>query len=512
MRSKRRIRRKGLLYVFAITAILGLFTPEIRAGVGSTVTTFHGYLESSYVLRDTTGIQNGFFEEAEGVQQRNTLKFDLDIDPGSNLEWGSFRVLKAHMTFRGAYDSIYDLRGNEYHDIRENMGLSRFDYGKKDVKFENDLREAFIDFRYSGALGNFFFRPGRQIVSWGEAGGNSTLLDVINPKDQSNMMFFQNPDDVKIPLWMARLNYSLPVMRGLGVNFDFLWVPDIRPAQFGPLDSVAGDPSVGLKAPYVSILFGGFKGYNVEQRVPTEEQEYGAKVTVDIKDNLSISATYFRDVNNDGGTVLVPATSTFLLTHNIQHVYGAYFSYNILPLDLIIRGEIARHTGDPISRYGAEPSNKVPGGLALFRLKPTTRWMLALDKKYMLPFLTTHERSNLGFEWIHEKINEWDSVFNKPESQKAGSKQRDLDIISFFVSWSLLEGRIAPTFAAAWIPSRPGAGGESGYIHPVVSWQISNDFYSSIGLHAFLGDKTAKTGFAGLVTTSELTLKLGYNW
>jgi len=493
-------RRRGIIYVLTIAAIFVMFAAEVKAAD----TTFHGYIESNLVMRDQNGIQYGFLDHLNGVQQRNTLKFDIDVYP--EMAAGDFAVSKAHLTFRGAYDSIYDLRGNKYHDIREDMGLSRFDYGKKDVKFESDLREVFVDLTYNGALGSFFFRPGRQIVSWGEVSGNSTLLDVINPKDQSYQLFFQNPDDVKIPLYMARLNYSIPAMTDLSVNFDFLWVPDIRPAQFGPIDSASGSRE-GLNAPYVAPLFAAVRGFNVKQDVPTEEQEYGAKVTADIGERLSVSAGYYRDVNNDAGTVLTPDFKTMLFTHNVQHVYGAYASYNITEADIVIRGEIAHHTGEPISRRGFE---RTPKGFATFMYKPVTRWALMVDKKYMIPFITDHERTSFGFEWIHEKINEWDT--DGALLTKVGGKRKDLDIFSFNMMWSWMQGRIAPLIAASWIPGAHQVGGGTAMIHPVVTWQISSNLYSSLGLHAFLGDKDAKSAWAGLIPTSELTIKLGYNW
>ncbi len=499
-------RRREFFCVLAIAFVFVMFFAEAKAG--DMDVTFHGYFESNFVLRDQNGIQNGFMDHANGVQQRNTLKFDVDIDP--KLSGGAFSVSKVHLTYRGAYDSIYDLRANKYGDIKDNMGASRFDYGKKDVKFENDLREVFIDFCYNGALGSAFFRPGRQLVSWGEASGNTTILDVINPKDQSYQSFFQMPDDVKIPIYMARLNYSLPAMKALALNFDFLWVPDIRPTQFGPLDSVFGQPKVGLQAPFVSTIYKSLAGRNVRQKVPTEEQEYGAKVTADIGERLSVSAAYFRDVNNDAGFVFVPASGTIYMTHNVQHVYGAYFSYNIAPLDLVIRGEIGRHTGEPISRNGV---GSVPGGLATFAYKPVTRWAMYADKKYLVPFITDHERTSFSFEWIHEKINEWKgALLEKPEAAKAASKVRDLDIFSLNIGWSWYEGRIAPSIFGAYNPGRSGAGGGSGMIRPSVSWQISSHFYTSLGLQAFVGDKKSRYTYAMMIPTSDLTLKLGYQW
>lgn len=505
MRSR---RRNGRLYIFVIAAMLGLFAAEVRAeGEGdasearATTVSFHGYLEANVVLRDENGIQNGFLDHLNGVQQRNTLKFDVSVEP--DLKWGDFAFSKFQMTYRGAYDSIYDMRANKFGDISEKGGPTRFDYGLRDVRFENDLREVFVDFTYNGPAGSAFFRPGRQEVSWGESSASATLLDVINPADNSYQLFFANPDDVKTPIWMARLNYSIPPVAGFKLNFDLLWVPDIRPTQFAPLDSIAGNPTAGMKAPYASILFSGLRGLNVRQDVPTEKQEYGAKVTADMG-LLSVSAAYYRDVNNDPGVVIQPATGTALFTHGVQDVYGAYFGYQVTALDLVLRGEIAQHSAEPISLSGVD---FLPNGdMATFRMKPLTQYMLAIDKSMWVPFITSHERTSFAFEWIHKTINDWEAAFD------AGSAVKNMDIFGFSMSWSWFAGRISPVIAAAYIPGRPGAGGGTGYIHPIVSWQISPHLYSSFSLHAFLGDKTAKTGYAGLIETSEATLKIGYDW
>ncbi|MBA3035020.1 MAG: hypothetical protein FP814_00850, partial [Desulfobacterium sp.] len=414
--------RKHLLHLFVILALLLMLFIEAVAADNDwhkPRTDFHGYVESSLVLRDTNGFQYGFMDQVEAVQQKNTLKFDIDVDPAIGM--GSFAIEKFHMTFRGAYDSIFDLRKDEYKDIPENMGLSRFDYGLKDIRFESDLREIFIDITYSGPLGQAFFRPGRQLVSWGEA-SSATLLDVICPKDNSSQMFFQNPDDLLTPVYMARLNYSLPPQPNFNLNFDLLWIPDVRPTQFGPLDH-------SMSAPYTTFIFQGLKSFNVKQDVPTDKQEYGAKVTADLGIGLSLSAVYFRDMNNDPATVLKdfvgPAPTTAAFTHPMQDVYGGYFSYHFAPLDAVIRGEFSHYTATPIAIPRPDVVMTASGmELRTFRLKPVTQWMIGFDKKYLVKWLSARDTSSFTCQWIHKKINGWDSFMEK-------STLKDFDLFTF---------------------------------------------------------------------------------
>jgi hypothetical protein len=68
-----------------ITTMFGMLPSEAKAVEASykqLSVAFHGYVESNWILRDTTGWQDEFMYPTEGVQQRTTLKFDLDIHPG----------------------------------------------------------------------------------------------------------------------------------------------------------------------------------------------------------------------------------------------------------------------------------------------------------------------------------------------------------------------------------------------------------------------------------------------
>ncbi len=515
-----------VIFCFVVMlAMSGIFSSNAAAEMNSS---FHGYFESSFYLRDADGIQYGFFDEAYGVQQRNTLKFDIDIKP--DISYGPFAVEKVHLTYRGAYDSIFDLRAHAF-DIKENIGATRFDYGLKDIRFENDLREAFIDFTYKGGFGDAFFRPGRQIVSWGE-GFLETLNDVINPPDQSYQLFFQNPDDVKIPLWMGRLNYNMPsIIEALSLNFDFLWIPDIRPQQLGVRDSVAGNPLAGMEAPY-SFLFTSLRGFSVREDVPTSENEYGAKVTAEIGRRLSFSALYFRDVVNDPGIKMDSFRTgrTAWFTHNKQHVYGAYFSYQVVPpLDFIVRGEVSRHTAYPIKTdrpifdgnwlNTGNPAIGIGGRVPLdnsaalinYVYKPVTKTMLAIDKNLRWRWISPHDLTSLSFEWLHKEINEWDSAYSNPTSTKDRVNVREVDVFFGKLSTYWWSSKLAPAFAVACNPGKHGEGA-TWMIKPEIKWQITPELYSNLNLQAFFGDKKASYSFADLIGVSEASIKIGYEW
>lgn len=508
-------RKKGWLNVLVMLAMLVMFAAEARSEEemapaepdrkGVTVD-FHGYLEANLILRDENGFQNNFMDHLNAIQQRNTLKFDIDVLP--NLTWGSLGIEKVHLTYRGAYDSIFDLRAGHYGDIPDKGGETRFDYGQRDIRFENDLREAFVDFTYRGPLGNAFFRPGRQLVSWGEASGR-TLLDVINPPDVSASMFFQNPDDLKTPLWMGRLNYSLPSTEWFSVNFDLLYIPDIRPTQFGPMDK-------SMEAPYPTLIFQSFRKYTVKQEVPTEEKEYGAKITIDIGDKLSVSGVYFRDVVSDPAFRITLADATVHITHPVQDIFGGYFNYFVRPLDLILKGEFSHYSNFPANLPSASSDRIVAGGkpsaIILYRAKPVDKWMLAIDKNYLVKWLAPHQKSTFSFQWIHEKIREFDAVYDS-----GLTLAEDFDIYTASMSLFWFEGRVNPALSVTWVPKDSGRLGGTWLAVPSLSYTITPSLYAKLSIMSWWGDRDSRTiyktaGGVSSIDTSEATIKIGYQW
>jgi hypothetical protein len=155
-------------------------------------TDFHGRVQSTFVLRDTNGFQYSLFDEAEGVQWRNELKFDLTVRPEYEKP-RDFRLEKVFLSYRGAYDAIFDIR-DRYDDIREKSPAD-FELGREDIEYENDLREAFIDLIGQGEKQSAVLRLGRQIVQWGEADGFN-VVNILNPQDNSTLMFFEMPEDL----------------------------------------------------------------------------------------------------------------------------------------------------------------------------------------------------------------------------------------------------------------------------------------------------------------------------
>lgn len=514
------LKRNGLMkwvLPWVITAMLGMISSEAKAvdvSYKQLSVAFHGYVELNWILRDTNGWQNQFMYPTEGVQQRNTLKFDLDIQPGWEL--GPLSLDKVHLTYRGAYDSIFDIRSDKYRQIREKGGPSKFDFGKQDIRLENDLREFFFDVVYTGSLGTGFVRPGRQLISWGETIG-VTIIDTINPPDNSFQMFFLNPDDLKQPLWMIRTNYSLPPMKLVYVNLDFLAIPEIRPLQFAPLDE-------SMDAPYASILpFAALPDAGVKlikYEVPTNSWAFAVKLTADIGSNLSVSAVYNKHLGGSPGLALtnfaldlsdpnlfVPQEA--LLSFFMTETVGGFFNYYFQPLDIVLQGEIGRTNNVPVALPITSPDlvygddsvipGLVPEAAVTFRMKPVTKWMLGFGKELRWRWFAD-TNITWGVQWIHTRYGEWEELFNESPIAK------DSDLFVTMFQWWWLHSKIQPMIM--FMAETTG-----NYMSQTsILWTISKNWYAKVAGQGFWGKEGTKSQFALQLNTSELTFKVGFQW
>ncbi|MBU4036226.1 MAG: hypothetical protein KKA35_07340, partial [Proteobacteria bacterium] len=325
---------------------------------------------------------------------------------------------------------------------------------------------------------------------------------------------------------MGRINYSMPRLPGFGLNFDLLWIPDIRPTQWGPLDGVRGNTRAGFQAPYVSILpFADLKGFSVYERVPTNENEYGGKVSAEIGTRLNVSLLYFRDVVNEPGMLLYLAQGRAELTHNKQHVYGGYFSYQLLAggMEAVVRGEVSRYTAYPISLASPSVNFATMVGTT-FVYKPVTKTMLAVDKDLRLRWLSK-DLTKVSLEWIHTTINEWenrlDDVYIDGTGRATGKvggvtkdrrniREQDSFLLQIMTYW--WASKLNPTLLVAYNPGHHGEGATF-MVKPSIKWYVTPQFYTDLRLQAFLGDSQASNGFSnGIKTASEATLRVGYEW
>lgn len=167
------------------------------------------------------------------AQIRNFYNPEFDANLTDFTSWMSgiagLRVLrpedfKFRFAWWGFYDGVYDADfanapwNDNVRKLRARFASSN-DPKRESLKFDdefkkvrniygkrNRINEMYLDY----ARGRFFFRAGRQAISWGES-DTIALIDNQNPYDLTLGApgFFQDLDEARIPLWTGRATVKL---------------------------------------------------------------------------------------------------------------------------------------------------------------------------------------------------------------------------------------------------------------------------------------------------------------
>jgi hypothetical protein len=299
-----------------------------------------GPLELSGNIQSQNIVRNPDVDEYHFVQQRNTFRarvewawlqrgklidrFDLPFIESSNL----------FLLYRGVYDSIYDytptfrerdFRGRKPGSLalRDLGDLSK---GARDaIKFENSLREAYIDLKLRDAP--LSFRLGKQQIIWGEA-DDFRMLDRANPLDTSWHFIEELPppsfgwDDLRIPLWMVKALWDIGNIGPLSNVFaETYWNPgDWRPVKVSYLPRPWG---LRIENPLFNkedgAFFAPFSGVNRlmkgtalfkqgdYSRNPVENSQVGVRLSGVFPNGMQVGLHYFyQRWSGDDGTPFAP--------------------------------------------------------------------------------------------------------------------------------------------------------------------------------------------------------------
>ena len=264
-----RSRRCALVGIAAIVAVLGVG----RVAEG---TQKFGPLELSGAFQSQQLIRHPDVDKFQFIQQRNTAKIRVDWHwierNGMFLDRFDFSDFiessNLFLLYRGVYDSVFDTTPG-MRTKREFTGektdrrfddLDDYDRGALDsFKFENVLREAYVDIKFRG---NFSVRAGRQQIIWGESDG-FRLLDRANSLDLTWHFQQELPppafgfDDIRIPFWMLKGLYDFgSVGSWSNVFAEAYWNPgDWAPTKLRFLPSPWG---VKLRHPLFNPRSGAF--------------------------------------------------------------------------------------------------------------------------------------------------------------------------------------------------------------------------------------------------------------
>jgi len=192
-----------------------------------------GPLELSGNIESQNLVRNTSIDNLQFIQNRNTVRLRVDYDwlqKGRLIDRFDIPFIersKLYILYRGVYDGFYDIAPTDRQhgqtafddlvggpiagnypgqlDAKGNLvpGIySRYTGNiRSGIKFENTLREAYIDLKLASYPVSF--RLGRQQVIWGES-DQFRLMDVWNPIDVTWHLQQESWDNIRIPLWLGK--------------------------------------------------------------------------------------------------------------------------------------------------------------------------------------------------------------------------------------------------------------------------------------------------------------------
>jgi len=202
----------------------------------------YGPLQLSGKVDSLNLVRHSNPEKFQFIMNRNVLRLRVDWDWLQNgrlidrFDLPFIERSKLYLLYRGVYDGFYDIAPKDLQEGQTRFddlvggpiignrpgtckggpcpanntdpsnllpgNYSRFtDTNRSADKFENRLREVYIDFKLKNAP--LSFRIGRQQVIWGES-DQFRVMDVINPIDVTWHFQIESWDEIRTPQWLAK--------------------------------------------------------------------------------------------------------------------------------------------------------------------------------------------------------------------------------------------------------------------------------------------------------------------
>ncbi len=525
--------------------LLGLISVVIPDTARCIQTEFSGRAQSTCVLRDFDGgFSRGFYDSSKGVQWRNELKFDLYVRPDTKYwEPPNIHFEKLFLSYRGAYDAIFET--TDRYDHAEDKELGDWELGKDDIEWENDLREAFVDF--VADYGNMVttLRVGKQIVQWGEA-DVFNMINIVNPTNLSWQMFFSPPEDTAEPLWMARLNQEI---RDIGpvrtLGFEFLAIPNVAPFIHAPLTDQDGNFDSTV-SPY-GFLFSDFDGYSeafirqafgsavwnmltpaqqtalgmsYEEDIPAqtfENMEYG--IRLDAETDLFTASLYYLVHHQDnpavdltdlgrfaaglGGWLGAGPFPTGLVTtwrHPRCRSYGLSFNTYNASIDTVIRGEAVLTD----SQYLMDIEGLLVTNMLGYSKHKVYEYMIGFDKDFkQWDWTGTISNWSMSFQAYWKHINDFEDDISVRWYHK-----RNSFLFTYQVFTDYCHGKIKPMLNVSYDPEGKWN------IRPSVTYEPNHEWFFTFTMMTFLGNRNHYGPFSDYMMEngSESSLRIGYRF
>jgi len=270
-----------------------------------------------------------------GKKRFDKIQNRLDLKPEA--------VLGKGWEFRGRaltwYDAAMDVNATNSTDLTRGI--------KQHYRSRIESKEAYLLY----GADDYDLRIGQQQIVWGKTDG-IRMLDIINPFDLREFILDDFLDS-RIGLWSARLNYYADI-GGAEHEFEFVVVPDARPAEFAP-------PGSRWSIPFGNAAPAGITVLRLAPEQPNwslNNTELGAAWRANLSGwDLSLNYYYGWSDFPNVFKQLSGTTMTVQLRHLRMHTAGGSFSNAFGPF--VVRGEVAVNFGEGINTTSLDWANSV---------------------------------------------------------------------------------------------------------------------------------------------------------
>lgn len=473
----------------------------------------------------------GTQEAAFGVHNSYDTEAGLQAAVMNLFGEGDYKILpelKFYASTKLTVDWAYQLNANRdsWEDKGFSMSRGRFNI---DAKYWQILNEATATW----TPGNFFFRVGKQIVSWGEVTA-FRVMDQINPVDYRRPFADVEFENTIIPIWLLRSEYYPRIetkwLQDLAVEFVF----NPSMTQIPNQDVLPGNDAGGIWSPNVTFFF---------PPGPKKEARLGSNInTIDKPDVWSPEG--FSYAGRVKGVV-----KDFIVSLN--YYYGSYHS----PIYILKPGlpPIVTTASDgvplfhfqqfgkfPIFRYvGLTASRDIPflkytpiGGIApVFRFETfyafgstftefpnnvsfvksdELRMGLGIDWKIKIPLLNPKAFFAISPEFIYRRLIDFDP--NAPgggsqyTDELANTLKRNNFMATLAISTTYLNAKLAPSIYY-WRDFTQ----KSDFLRLQATYSWSSQWLGTAGL-TLLGGTRSDVGFEPFSHKDYFDLKITYKW
>jgi len=371
------------------------------------------------------------------------------------------------------YDAAYD--------ARDKLDIAQHYTGH--IQRSDWLRDLYLDY----TRGPWFLRLGKQQVAWGQADG-ITILDRVNPVDLSEY-WLPDMQDIRIPLWMANINYSPK----LNSNLQLLMIPDFEQST-----------SATIGAPfctYAYIRYDNWKklmkrlGGSVNENIyfpakKFENSTFGLQWSDRIGD-LNYTLNYLNGYYYSARNTTIPLGGVNYKVDRAfkrYQMYGGSFNKSVTNPGLLqgitFRGDFALYKDEPT--YIGDPNLASAKKIARWN---NVFWLVGADRYVFTKYLVSLQYAQYILEHAKDKDPSLTQAQQYPMNAFTyGFADQVENIFSIKVSTQFMNDRLKPEILWSFTDDNQGR------LSPKLNYEIKDNLVLTLGIHYFYGNMFDSNG------------------